>query len=69
MYVILYSRMQSKFSSELKELERSELNYRDKYAEIRSQHAESEARRENAQASAKQFELQLQYTQRVKTTQ
>lgn len=60
--------MQSKFNSELKELEQSERNYREKYTETRSKLAESEASRENAQASAKQFEMQLQYTQRVNIT-
>lgn len=57
--------MQTKFSSELTEIEKSERCYRDKYADIRSKLSESEASRENAQASAKQFELQLQYTKRV----
>lgn len=61
----LHSRMQNKFTTDLKELEHSERNFRDKYAEVRSQLAEAEANRENAQASAKQFELQLNYTQRV----
>lgn len=59
------SRLQTSFEANMKEVELSERSYREKYAEIRNKLAESEASRENVQASAKQLELQHQYTKKV----
>lgn len=59
------SRLQDKHTHELQQLELAESTARDKYADCRTKLAESEAAREIAQVTAKQYEMQLQHIQQV----
>lgn len=56
-------RMAEKHDSEIKELERAERQSRDKFNDVRARLAESEAMRQNVDATAKQLELQLHHVQ------
>lgn len=50
----------------MSEIERNEHSTREKYVEVRAKLTESEANRQNIESTAKQLEIQLQHTQKVK---
>ena len=59
------SRVKTQYENELRDLERAERISRDKYTETRSKLAECEATIQNLQSTIKQFEMQLNHSQRV----
>lgn len=66
-YLILYfcSRMKEKYEQEIKELENSEKNIKEKYIDTRTRLAEVEANNQNLQGTNKSMELQLLHLNKV----
>lgn len=64
-----HSRIKSQYENELREMERVERQTRDKYTETRSKLAEYEGDIQNLNATMKQFEIQLNHSQKVSARQ
>lgn len=60
-----FSRLKTQYENELREMERTQMTNRDKYAEMRTKLAEGEASIQNFQATVKQLELQLEHSKKV----
>lgn len=60
-----FSRLKTQYENELREMERTQMASRDKYAEMRTTIAEGEASIQNFQATVKQLELQLEHSKKV----
>lgn len=57
--------MKEKYEQEIKELENSEKNIKEKYIDTRTRLAEVEANNQNLQATVKQLDLQLTHLNKV----
>lgn len=57
--------MKEKYEHEIRDLENSETGLKDKYIDVRTRLAESEANNQNLKAIATQMELQLSHSTKV----